>query len=78
MAGLIFAIFRRKNKNFTIWVWLGTWLFFSASLTLAVGFFADSIGVTRHTMFAVEMFRLMMWVFLIILFDQANRKDEEV
>ena len=78
MAGLIFSIFRRKNTYFTIWVWVGTWLFFSASLTLAVGFFADSIGVTRHTMFAVEVFRLMMWVFLIILFDQANRKNEEV
>jgi hypothetical protein len=78
MAGLIFAALRRKNNNFTIWVWVGGWLFSSASLTLAVGFFADSIGVTRHTMFAVEMFRLLIWVFLIILFDQANRKDEEV
>jgi len=78
MAGLIFSAFRRKNNNFTNWVWLGIWLFFSASLTLVVSFFADSIGVTRHTMFAVEMFRLLMWIFLIILFDQANRKDEEV
>jgi hypothetical protein len=43
-----------------------------------VSFFADSIGVTRHTMFAVEMFRLMMWVFLIVLLDQANQKDEKV
>jgi hypothetical protein len=76
MAGLSFAMVRRKNKNFTAWVWLGMWLFLSAALTLAVGFFADSIGVTRHTMFAVEMFRLMMWVFLIVLFDQSNRKDE--
>jgi hypothetical protein len=78
MAGLLFSIFRRKNKNFTVWLWLGTWIFLSASLTLAVGFFADSIGVIRHTMFAVEMFRLMFWLFLIILFDQANRKDEGV
>jgi len=75
-AGLLFSIFRRKNKNFAVWVWLGTWLFLSASFMLAVGFFADSIGVTRHTMFAVEVFRLMMWLFLIILFDQSNRKDE--
>jgi len=78
MTGLLFSLFRRKNKNFTTWVWLGTWLFLSASLTLAVGFFADSIGVTRHTMFAVELFRLMTWLFLIILFDQVNRKDAEV
>ena len=54
-----------------------TWLFFSASLTIAVGFFADSVGVTRHTMFAVEMFRLMFWLFLLILLDQANREETE-
>jgi ABC-type polysaccharide/polyol phosphate export permease len=76
MAGLLFSLFRRKNINFTLWVGLGIWLFLSASATMAVGFFADSIGLTRHTMFAVEMFRLMMWVFLIVLFDQSNRKDE--
>jgi hypothetical protein len=29
-------------------------------------------------MFAVELFRLMLWLFLIILFDQSNRKNEEV
>jgi hypothetical protein len=75
LAGLLFSLFRRKNKNFTVWLWLGTWLFLSAALTLAVGFFADSIGVTRHTMFAVEMFRLLFWIFLIILFDQANREN---
>jgi hypothetical protein len=76
MAGLLFSLFRRKNINFTLWVGLEIWLFLSASATMAVGFFADSIGLTRHTMFAVEMFRLMMWVFLIVLFDQSNRKDE--
>jgi hypothetical protein len=78
IAGLTFSSFRRKNRDLTVWVWLGLWLFLSASLTLVVSFFADSIGVTRHTMFAVEMFRLMMWVFLIVLLDQANQKDEKV
>ncbi len=75
MVGLLFSLFRRKNKNFTVWLWLTTWLFLSAALTLAVGFFADSIGVTRHTLFAVEMFRLLFWIFLIILLDQANREN---
>jgi hypothetical protein len=78
IMGLIFAVFRRKNKKLTTWVWLGTWLFVNALLTLTVSYFADSIGLTRHTLFSVELFRLTFWVFLIILFDQANRKDEEV
>ncbi len=58
------------------WLWLMTWLFLSASLTMGVGFFAI-VGVTRHTMFAVEMFRLMFWLFLLIIdlsLDQVNQK----
>jgi len=76
MIGFLIFIFRRNSKNFTIWVWLDLWLFLSASLTLGVGFFADSIGVTRHTLFAVEIFRLMLWSFLIILFDHVNQTDQ--
>jgi hypothetical protein len=78
MAGLFFSAFRRRNAIHASWLWLMTWLFMSASLTMGVGFFADSVGVTRHTMFAVEMFRLMFWLLLLILLDQANRNDETV
>ncbi len=70
--GLLFSLQRTKNRNLAVWDWIGTWLFLSASMTLAVGFFADSIGVVRHTMFAVELFRLLLWLFIIILFDQVN------
>jgi hypothetical protein len=77
MAGLFFSAFRKRNANYRGWLWLMTWLFLSASLTIGVGFFADSIGVTRHTMFAVEMFRLMFWLLLLILLDQANRGETE-
>jgi hypothetical protein len=77
IAGLFFAAFRRKNVIHAGWLWLMTWLFLSASLTIGVGFFADSVGVTRHTMFAVEMFRLMFWLLLLILLDQTNRGEAE-
>jgi hypothetical protein len=77
IAGLFFSAFRNKNANHRGWLWLMTWLFLSASLTIGVGFFADSVGVTRHTMFAVEIFRLMFWLFLLILLDQANREETE-
>ncbi len=74
MAGFLFAAFRKKNPTYAGWFWLMTWLTLSAALTLGVGFFADSVGVIRHTMFAVEMFRLTFWLFLLILLDQANRE----
>ena len=76
IAGLAFSAFTRRN-DFSAWTWICVWLFSSASIMIVINFFADSIGVTRHTMLAVEMFRLMLWIFLILLFDQASRKDEE-
>jgi hypothetical protein len=77
-TGLFFAMFRRKNKDLTVWVWMGTWFVTSASVMLVINFFADSIGITRHTLLPVELFRMMLWLFLILLFDQTNRKDGEI
>ncbi|MEI2803354.1 MAG: hypothetical protein V9E84_06565 [Trichococcus flocculiformis] len=76
IAGLIFSALTRKS-DFSAWAWISVWLFSSASVMIVINFFANSIGVTRHTMLAVEMFRLMLWIFLILLFDQAGRKDQE-
>ncbi len=76
-VGFLFSIQRTKNRNLTVWYWIGIWLFLSALMTLAVGFFADSIGVARHTMFAIEVFRLLLWLFIIILLDQVNHINTE-
>ncbi len=73
IAGLLVSAFGRKNRDFTAWIWVCVWLFTSASVMLVVNFFADAIGVTRHTMLAVELFRLMLWLFLILLFERANQ-----
>jgi hypothetical protein len=75
MAGLFFAAFRKKSHPYAGWLWLLLWLTLSAALTVSVGFFADSIGVTRHTMFAVETFRLTFWLSLLVLLDQTNREE---
>lgn len=76
VTGMSFAAFRRRDQTFLRWLWVGVWLFAGASLTLGVGFFADSIGVTRHTMFAVEMFRLLNWLYLLILLDHVNQAND--
>ena len=73
LMGLVISAIARRNGEFGAWAWLSLWLIASASAMMVINFFADSIGVTRHTMLAVEIFRLMLWIFLAILFDQANR-----
>ncbi|MBI3161967.1 MAG: hypothetical protein HYZ23_05640 [Chloroflexi bacterium] len=71
--GLCFAVVRKKSITLITWTWMSAWLIASASIMLVVSFFADSIGITRHTLFPVELFRLMLWLFLVLLFDNTER-----
>lgn len=71
LIALLVSALNLRGQREIIWAWFGLWLFISASTTLFISYFADSIGVTRHTLFSVEMFRLMFWLFLIVLIDIA-------
>lgn len=53
------------------WAWLGTWLFLSAFATLLIGYHSDSIGIVRHVLAAVVYSRLFLWLFLLVVLDQA-------
>lgn len=66
------AFLQRRQAWFGAWTWLLTFLFLSASVVGLLGLLADSIGLTRHTMFGVEVFRLNLWLFWLILMDAAG------
>ena len=69
LINLLVSAFNKNGQAVFIRAWLGLWLFVSASATLFISCFADSIGVARHTLLSVEMFRLMFWIFLIFTID---------
>ncbi|MBI5842897.1 MAG: hypothetical protein HZB19_22625 [Chloroflexi bacterium] len=74
LINLLVSAFNKNGQTMFIRAWLGLWLFVSASATLFISCFADSIGVARHTLLSVEMFRLMFWIFLIFTIDPGFTK----
>lgn len=53
------------------WVWLGLWLVFSSSLTLIPTILGDTWALNRHALYSTMIFRLMTWVFPIVIMDIA-------
>jgi hypothetical protein len=74
LIGILVSAVKTEGQREYTWAWLGSWLFISAIITLFISYFADSIGVTRHTLLSIELFRLMFWLFLIWLIDLATGK----
>lgn len=68
----------KKRDAITIaWTWLAIWFFLSTALTLFMNFFGDVSGALRHVTPPVAMFRLMIWVLLLVHLDlEAMRHDQ--
>lgn len=69
LVALLINALQTPDVRSRIWAGLAGWLFLSATLILIVSFFGDTIGINRHVQFAVEMYRLFLWLFLIVLLD---------
>lgn len=63
----------RTSKSFG-WAWLGTWVFLYASISLFLTLFGDIDGTRRHIYPSVELFRLFLWIFLMVQADQSLEK----
>jgi hypothetical protein len=51
------------------WIWVLTWLYLTAAISLSLSFLGDSQGVMRHIFPSLEMFRLFLWLSLMVLID---------
>lgn len=67
---VVLAVRSRRGHMLTS-AGLVVWLLASAAATMALTFFADPIGVQRHVLFALFLFRLVGWIGILILCDQA-------
>ena len=63
------AGFKRKDSWIISWTWLLIWIFLCSSTTLFMDFFGDTMSKPRHLTVPIEMFRLSLWIFLIIHID---------
>jgi hypothetical protein len=77
IVGTLAAIARRPGARRVGGVaWIACWLLVSAAATLFVTFFADPIGVERHVLFGLFLFRLLEWTGLMLLVDLALDNHE--
>ncbi len=69
LISLCVMAWRKRDASTYAWAWLAVWFFFSTALTLFMNFFGDTSGTLRHVTPPVAMFRLMIWVLLLVHID---------
>lgn len=67
----ILLLAAKDADNSRLWAWVGLWLFFSSGLTLIPTILGDTWALNRHALYSTTIFRLMAWVFPIIIMDIA-------
>lgn len=59
----------KKRSAIRIWAWIGIWIYTSSAVSLFIRYFGDTESVLRHIFLAVESFRLLLWILLIVQAD---------
>lgn len=77
---LLIGIIQLSIKNLQDsrpWAWIGLWLFLTAGITLIPTILGDTWALNRHALFSTMIYRMFMWVFLIIILDIALEKNSQ-
>jgi len=62
------------DKITIAWAWLALWVLIYSAISLFISLFGDIDGTRRHIFPSVELFRLFLWIFLVVQIDQAIAK----
>jgi hypothetical protein len=71
LFGLAILALRNKTSSSQIWIWLGFWLFLTASFILIPTILGDSWALNRHALLPTTIYRLFMWMFILVIMDIA-------
>ena len=78
LAFLCYTALNNKEGTITIWAWIGIWLYISSIAALFIRYFGDTESVLRHIFPAVEFFRLLLWILLIVQADLLTTKKDQL
>jgi hypothetical protein len=70
LVSLCIAGFGRSVPRISAWAWVFVWFLLSFSIILVASFFGDTEAFRRHLMPAVEGFRLLMWLVMLVVLDE--------
>jgi len=68
---LILIAFKNTKGISRPWAWIGIWLFLSAGVTMILAIIGDTWGLNRHALFSTMVYRILMWINLIVIMDIA-------
>ncbi len=76
LVSLCYLTVKKREVKIYIWTWIGIWVYISTAAMLFIRYFGDTYNVIRHLFPAVEFFRLLLWILLIVQADLlATKKD---
>ena len=78
LVSLCYMSVTNREMKIYIWSWIGIWVYFSTAAMLFIRYFGDTYNVIRHLFPAVEFFRLLLWILLIVQTDLLATKENHL
>lgn len=71
LFGLSLLAVKNANETSRPWAWISIWLFLTSTTALIPTILGDTWALNRHALFSTMIYRLCMWLFVIIVVDIA-------
>ncbi len=78
LAFLCYTAIKNRERTTSSWAWIGTWIYVSTATMLFIRYFGDTKSVIRHIYPAAELFRLLLWILLIVQADLLATKENQL
>lgn len=69
LFAVLMNVFYKNNSENRAWAWLGVWMFLFANILMFINIFGDTWGLARHALLSTMVFRLFMWLYIMVLMD---------
>lgn len=73
----LFAAIQGKIKTAPPWLWISTYILMVSTIAIVPTILGDTWALHRHTIFSIAMYRLSMWLCILILIDFSLSKTSQ-
>lgn len=73
----LFAAIQGKIKTAPPWLWISAYILMVSTIAIVPTILGDTWALHRHTIFSIAMYRLSMWLCILILIDFSLSKTSQ-
>jgi hypothetical protein len=77
LIGIITAAIKNKTPSSAGWAWLCTYLILAGTITIIPTILGDTWALNRHALLSTIIYRLSMWLFVIVTIDLALTDENQ-